>query len=171
AATDNGDRQKRLTRIAVLVGIIVLIVLGAGYAGGHYTQQQYYVGPVGPDSDGNDRIVAIHRGVPGSILGVDFSSVVERSNIRLSDLPPVQRRDVEKVVTADSREQARDILGRLDDRLLPPCDVLREASREANKEPTPAGKDKNDAGDEAVVPEAKPSVNCRETADTPQVAR
>ncbi|HEX3732997.1 MAG TPA: protein phosphatase 2C domain-containing protein [Mycobacteriales bacterium] len=167
------DRQRRLTRIAVFTGIIVLILLGAGYAGWHYTQQQYYVGPVGPDSQGESRHVAIHRGVPGSILGIDFSSVVERSDIRLSDLPQLQRRDVENIVTADSKAEAKDILARLDDRLLPPCDGLRNANKQ-NGSPSPAPTDGNATAastEPSPVPDAKPSVNCRETDNDSQVAK
>ncbi len=167
ASGDARGRQRRLVRICVVIAVIALIVLGTGYAGWRYTQQQYYVGPTGPAGDGDDRRIAIHRGVSGSILGIEFSSVVERTDLRLSDLPQVQRRDVANLVNADSRAQAREIVDRLDDQLLTPCDVLREANRtpDPGAAPTSSGENATDDNDDALVPEAKPSVNCRETDD------
>ncbi|MGH3544802.1 MAG: hypothetical protein ACRDPW_02565 [Mycobacteriales bacterium] len=156
-------RQQRLVRSCVLVAVIVLIVLGFGYGGWNYTQRQYYVGPMGPAGDGDDRRIAIHRGVSGSILGIEFSSVLERTNLRLKDLPQVQRRDVANLVTADSQAQAREIIDRLDDQLLPPCNALREVNR--SPAPTPSPGETTAAENETLVPDAKPSVNCRETGD------
>lgn len=168
--TTSGDsraRQRRLVRICLLVAIIVLIVLGTGYAGWRYTQQQYYVGPMGPAGDGDDRRIAIHRGVAGSILGIEFSSVVERTNLRLSDLPQVERRDVADLVNADSQSEAREIIDRLADQLLTPCDVLREANRmpDPGTAPDQNGDQASQPAQETPIPEAKPSVNCRETND------
>ncbi|MGI8648313.1 MAG: protein phosphatase [Acidimicrobiales bacterium] len=168
SAPDGPSRQRSLTRIAVLLAIIVLIVLSFGYAGWYYTQQQYYVGPTGPSGTGDERHVAIYRGVSGSILGIELSSVVERTPLKLADLPQVQRHDVEKIVTADSKTQARDIVDRLGDHLLPPCDLLRDVGHAPKPSATPTqnGFHASSPPQEALIPQAKPSVNCRETGDS-----
>ena len=166
--------------ILIAAGVVVLIVVAAASAGWYYTQQQYYVGPVGPQSDGDSRRIAIHRGVSGSILGIDFSSVVEKSDIRLSDLPLVQRRDVENIVTADSKAEAREILDRLDDRLLPTCEMLREAAKSTEGQQQQPGETQPSQGepsqdvksDEApLVLKVEPGTNCREVNSDGQGTR
>ncbi len=171
--SDSPRRQRSLTRIAVLLAIIVLIVLSFGYAGWYYTQQQYYVGPAGPTSDGDERRVAIYRGVPGSILGIELSSVVERTTLKLADLPQVQRHDVKNIVTADSETQAHDIVDRLGDHLLPPCDLLRDVGHAPKPSATPAqnGFHTSSPPQEALIPQAKPTVNCRETSGSSRMPK
>ena len=185
AAPTEKDTGKKRVRALIAAGIIVLIVVASASAGWYYTQQQYYVGPVGPESDGDNRYIAIHRGVAGSILGIDFSSVVEKSDIRLSDLPLVQRRDVEKIVTADSKAEAKEILDRLDDRLLPTCEMLREAakstegqqpqpSEEQNRESQPNQTDPNQGVKNEETPlvlKVEPGTNCREVNSDGQGTR
>lgn len=113
-APEESHRKTRLKAVAV-VGIVAVVVIASAYLGWRYTQQQYYVGSTESGE------VAIYRGVHGSIAGLHFSSVVERSGIQLQDLPEVQRKDVKGILTADSRSDARRIIDRLKDQQLPPC--------------------------------------------------
>ena len=75
--------------------------------GWQYTQDQYYVGATDSGQ------LAIFRGVPGEIAGVDLSSVNETSAARLDDLTSVAQDRVKQGIQAESRPDAQRRLAEL----------------------------------------------------------
>ncbi|RZU50963.1 protein phosphatase [Krasilnikovia cinnamomea] len=108
-ADDREDPEPRRhpVRTSMLV-LLLFATLGGGlWLGWQYTQDQYYVGatPAGQ--------IAIFRGVPGQIAGLDLSSVNETSAARLDDLTTVAQDRVKQGIHADSRPDARRRLAEL----------------------------------------------------------
>jgi protein phosphatase len=91
-----------------LLLLVLLGVLGGGlWLGWRYTQDQYYVGATESGQ------LAIFRGVPGQIAGLDLSSVNETSSARLDDLTTVAQDRVKQGIQADSRPDAQRRLAEL----------------------------------------------------------
>ena len=89
----------------VVVAVAVLLGAGAG-AGWSVVRTQYYVGVA-------DDEVAIFRGVRGSLLGVDLSSVHTETELRVDSLPDFAQDEVREGIHADGLEDARAIVDRL----------------------------------------------------------
>jgi PPM family protein phosphatase len=111
AEPDGYDREPRPkdhpVRTTLLV-LVLLAVLGGGlWLGYNYTQDQYYVGA----TDGGQ--IAIFRGVPGQIAGLDLSSVNETSPSRLDDLTAVAQERVKDGIHAENRSDAVQTLAQL----------------------------------------------------------
>lgn len=100
------SRRPRWLRWAA-VAVVVAAVLGlAAYFGYAWTQQQYFVGV----DHGN---VAIYQGVSQNIGPVHLSSVNERTDIALTDLPSAYRQQVSDTMYAASLQDARQIVTNL----------------------------------------------------------
>jgi protein phosphatase len=89
--------------VAALVAVLVLAGAGAGWA---YVQSQYYVG-----ADAGQ--VAVFRGVTGTLAGLSFSSVEERSDLRTDQLGELDAARVRKGIVAKDKADARQIVQRL----------------------------------------------------------
>ncbi|AGZ38344.1 protein phosphatase 2C domain-containing protein [Actinoplanes friuliensis] len=105
---DEADQPKRHPVRTSLLVLLLLGVLGGGlYLGWQYTQDQYYVGATEQGQ------LAIFRGVPGQIAGLDLSSVHETSEARLDDLTTVAQDRVKQGIHADSNPDAQRRLAEL----------------------------------------------------------
>ncbi|HEU4349546.1 MAG TPA: PP2C family serine/threonine-protein phosphatase [Actinoplanes sp.] len=101
------EPKRHPVRTSVLL-LALLALLGGGlYLGWQYTQDQYYVGATDAGQ------LAIFRGVPGEIAGVDLSSVNETSSARLDDLTTVAQDRVKQGIQAESRPDAQRRLAEL----------------------------------------------------------
>jgi len=101
------EPRRHPVRTSVLL-LVLLGVLGGGlWMGYRYTQDQYYVGATESGQ------LAIFRGVPGQIAGLDLSSVNETSSARLDDLTTVAQDRVKQGIQADSRPEAQRQLAEL----------------------------------------------------------
>ncbi|WP_153502543.1 PP2C family protein-serine/threonine phosphatase [Cumulibacter manganitolerans] len=107
------EPSRRKKRWWVLLAAVLLLVAG-GIAANAYVGSRYFVGV-----DGND--VVIYNGVNTAIGPVKLYSLAERSEYKLTDLEQATRVDVKNGVEAGSLAKAREIVGRLKDRLLPYC--------------------------------------------------
>ncbi|MGX6605423.1 PP2C family protein-serine/threonine phosphatase [Micromonosporaceae bacterium Da 78-11] len=109
--TDNFDRDPEPKGHPVRTTLLVLVllgVLGGGlWLGYRYTQQQFYVGATEAGQ------LAIFRGVPGQIAGLDLSSINETSTARLDDLTTVAQERVKQGIHADDQPDARRRLSEL----------------------------------------------------------
>lgn len=95
---------------ATLLVLVLLGVLGGGlWLGYQYTQKQYYVGATEAGQ------LAIFRGVPGEIAGLDLSNVNETSPSRLDDLTVVAQERVREGIHADDRPDAQRMIAELTD--------------------------------------------------------
>jgi protein phosphatase len=112
-------------RLRLVLGVVaVLAVLaGGGVLARMWVLQQYYVGA------SNDR-VAIYQGVRGSVLGLPLQTLVEESDIALTDLPQTTRNTVRDgiLVTDAGLPGARQRVSVLRDNLLPACPVPAQPS-------------------------------------------
>jgi serine/threonine protein phosphatase PrpC len=92
-------------RVVVLALIAVLVALIA-IAGYKWTQSQYFVA-----NDGDQ--VAIYRGVEADVPGVRMHRVQESSELTLGELPTYNARQVRDGISANSLEDARGVVTRL----------------------------------------------------------
>ena len=106
-------RRGRWKTPALIIGILVLIAaaLGGTYA---WAQTQYYVGTAGTE-------VAIYQGVNASFGPLKFSEVYENTDLKVDDLNPAWRTQVESGITASSKADARSIVHRLLGERKPVC--------------------------------------------------
>jgi len=99
------DRFRWLRRIAV-VGLAVVVLVGAGYAALAWTQAQYYVGVEGDQ-------VAIFQGVDQAVGGRSLSEVHEVLAVSVDDLPTFDREQVARSIPAAGLDDAQSIADRL----------------------------------------------------------
>ena len=127
----SADRPRRRWKTpAIIVGILVVIAaaLGGTYA---WAQTQYYVGKAGAE-------VAIYRGVNASFGPLKFSEVYRNTDLRLSDLNPSWRSQVESGITAKSRSDATHIVGRLRQEQKPICPTAPTGTPSSSLSPSPS---------------------------------
>jgi PPM family protein phosphatase len=92
---------------AILV-ILVVVIVGGGFAAWSYTQHQYFVGA----SNGQ---VAIFRGVNQKVAGISLSSVYRRTGIPIAQVTMDDRQQVMTTITASSLSQADRIVSSIQD--------------------------------------------------------
>ena len=101
-AQSRGGPMGLLGLALVLTGLAVV-----AFAGVHaWASNQWQVA----DRDGR---VAIYRGLPEGLLGLPTGGPVSISEVRVSNLPTLERASVESGLAADDESDARDILNRL----------------------------------------------------------
>ncbi len=149
-------RRHRPLRSAAML-LALLVILGGGLFGGwNYTQRQYYVGAT------EDGQLAVFRGVPGQIAGLDLSKVHATSEAELDDLTLAAQEQVKQGIQAKSEPDAERRLAELtsDDPanpnlkpLCPPSPTPTATAPSPTPPPTPA------ATATAVAPSASASVS------------
>jgi len=95
-------RRNALIAAIVTIGVVVL----AASAGWAYVRSQYYVGVRGSQ-------VAVFRGVSGSFVGFQLSSVRSRTDVRADALPAFEQRRVSEGISATSAADADRIVRQL----------------------------------------------------------
>jgi protein phosphatase len=107
------DLPRRRLRGPLLV-VALLVVVGGALFGGTwwYSQHQYYV-----SSDGQN--VIVYKGIKGSILGINFSSPIENTNIPMDSLPAFEQDRISDGITAHTRSAADHIVEGLRDSTAP----------------------------------------------------
>jgi protein phosphatase len=105
---DEGDEppRRRLPIVRSLIVLLLILIIGAGYLGWRYTQDQYFVG-----TDGGQ--VAIFQGVNQSVAGVSLSHVYQRTDIPVSQVPSPQQGLIRATIPATSRASALTIVARV----------------------------------------------------------
>jgi protein phosphatase len=106
------------------------LVLGLGTWGlVSYTRNSYFVAA--------DRgYVAVYNGLPGSVLGVELSSMVGRTDIPVANLPRFYQRAVENAISVSNREAAAATTGELR-AMAERCMQVRKERQEAADNPPP----------------------------------
>ncbi|MDP9466001.1 MAG: protein phosphatase 2C domain-containing protein [Actinomycetota bacterium] len=106
---DLSARSEPDRRRTALVGLVAVgLLLAAAVGGWAYVRSQYYVGVDGEE-------VAIFRGVSGSVAGVDFAEVAERTDLTTERLDRLALSRVERGIVAKDRPDAEQIVTRLED--------------------------------------------------------
>lgn len=111
---DDGDdegaeppkRKRHKGMLLLLVVLVVGLVGGGGYAAYAWSQQQYFVGT----QAGN---VAIYRGLPQDVGPVHLSSLYERQDLPVEELPSYWRDQVQQRITASNLPKARAVVENL----------------------------------------------------------
>jgi protein phosphatase len=99
--------------------LVVLAAVGVGiwiWALGHWF--------VGVQSTPGGERVAVFRGLPASVVGVDLYRVDHPTDLAVADLTPAARSRVQKGITADGSGDAARILSALRDQRLPVCGAM-----------------------------------------------
>jgi PPM family protein phosphatase len=105
-ATDEEPTRRRW-RGPALVAVLLLVVAGGLFGGTWwYSQHQYYVGSNGTQ-------VVVYRGINGTVLGLNFSSPIEKTGIVMSSLPAFERDRVNDTIGARNKADADRIVGQL----------------------------------------------------------
>jgi PPM family protein phosphatase len=110
-APGRSHRARGSHRLAIVLTAIVVVVAAAVVGTWLYVRSQYFVAA----SDNNPATVGIYRGVSGKVLGLDLSSLDEKSDLPLDALPSYEQQRVRTGIDASSRSDARRILSRLRD--------------------------------------------------------
>ncbi|MBY8875550.1 protein phosphatase 2C domain-containing protein [Micromonospora sp. PLK6-60] len=92
--------RRRPVRTAAMLAALLVILGGGLFAGWSYTQRQYYVGAT------EDGYLAVFRGVPGQVAGLDLSSIDSVSPARLDDLTLAAQEQVKQGIQAKSEADA-----------------------------------------------------------------
>jgi serine/threonine protein phosphatase PrpC len=103
---DTEPARRRWPIVTSLFVLLIVLVLGGGYLGWRYTQDQYYVG-----TDGSQ--VAIFQGVNQSVVGVHLSHVYQRTGIPLAGVPSPDQGQIRATVSATSRSNALAIVANI----------------------------------------------------------
>jgi PPM family protein phosphatase len=134
------DSQRRHPVRTTVLLLVLVVVLGGGlFTGWRYTQSQYYVGAT------DDGSIAVFRGVPGQIAGMDLSAVHETSDTRLNELTGIAQDRVKQGIPAKNEADAERKLAELtsDDpantNMKPFCSSSPAAGATPSVPATPAG--------------------------------
>jgi len=100
AASETQGRGRRRALGATITIVLVLALLGGGYAAYGWTQDQYFVG----ESDGQ---VAVFRGVPQNVGPLHLSSPVELTGTSIDTLPSYVQDRLSASIPATSLADAR----------------------------------------------------------------
>jgi serine/threonine protein phosphatase PrpC len=101
------EPARRRWRGPALVVALLVVVAGALFGGTWwYSQRQFYVG-----SDGQQ--VVVYKGINGSVLGINFSTPIEKTGIAMSSLPAFERERVADTIGARNKGDADRIVGQL----------------------------------------------------------
>ncbi|MGF1663397.1 MAG: PP2C family protein-serine/threonine phosphatase [Kineosporiaceae bacterium] len=125
ADLDRHDRRRAPRRGPGLAWWALVTVILLGLAGGvvaawQWSQEQYYVGAHRePGAGTTDEVVAVYRGLPQDVLGFELSSVVEETDILVTDLPVFAQGQIRSTIVVDDRGQADEVVARLRDDVEP----------------------------------------------------
>ncbi len=98
--------RRRLPIVKSLLALLLLVIIGAGYAGWRYAQAQYYVG----EDAGH---VAIFRGINQNVAGLKLSSVYQQTQIPLAGVPVTDQGLIRATISASSLAHAKSIVGHI----------------------------------------------------------
>jgi protein phosphatase len=103
---DNGRGRRRWPIVTGALALLVLLIGGGLYGAWQYNQHQYYVGI-------KDGYVAIFRGSNQSLAGINLSSLVARSTLRVSELRASDQATLGQTISQGSVDDAKGLIDRL----------------------------------------------------------
>ncbi len=98
--------RRRWPIVTSVLALLLILIVGGGYAAWRYSQDQYYVST----SDGD---IAIFRGVNQSVAGIKLSHVYLRTGIPLALVPVPDQQLIRAIISAKSLADAQRIVGRI----------------------------------------------------------
>jgi PPM family protein phosphatase len=106
AGAEEPGHRRRWPLVTSALAVLVILIIGGGYAGWRYTQDQYYVGT-------NSGKVVIYRGITAKIGGVSLSKVYRQTSIPLAMLPATDVQSIRSTIQASGLADAQRILGNI----------------------------------------------------------
>jgi PPM family protein phosphatase len=107
---EDGDYERRGKRrwpiVSAALVLLVLLVGGGGYGFWRYNQSQYYVGE-------QDGLVAIFRGTNQNLAGISMSSLIQRTNLSMSQLTSGDQASVAQTISQGSVNSAQLVVDQL----------------------------------------------------------
>lgn len=101
--------RRRWVGKLVVALVILLLLSGGAYAAARYTlSNSWYVGVASGE-------VAIYRGIPDDIAGLELREVEETSSIALDDLPEFKREDIRTGIKTEDLAEAQSTVANLED--------------------------------------------------------
>ncbi|HEV2906956.1 MAG TPA: Stp1/IreP family PP2C-type Ser/Thr phosphatase [Actinomycetota bacterium] len=98
---------RRGRRLAVMIGVPVLLVAALLVGARMYLDRQWFVGI-------HDDNVSLFRGIPTEVLGLNLSTLVEETEIPVQSAEQLQTwRDIADGITAGSEAEAREIMAQI----------------------------------------------------------
>ncbi len=104
--TAPAEGRRRWPIVTMVLVLLVLVIGGGLYGGWRYLQGQYYVGV----QDGN---VAIFRGVNQSLAGISLSSLVQRTDLPITQVPAGSQDMIKQTIAKGSLSSAQSLVGGL----------------------------------------------------------
>ena len=106
ASAEEPGHRRRWPLVTSALVVLVILIIGGGYAGWRYTQDQYYVGT-------NSGKVVIYRGITAKVGGVSLSKVYRQTSIPLAMLPATDVQSIRSTIPASGLADAQRILGNI----------------------------------------------------------
>jgi len=100
------SRAGRIGRWLGALLLVLVVLVGGGYAAYRWTQQQYYVGAA-------NGMVTVFQGVQQNLGPFSLSSPIETSDVAVSDLPTIYQTELAQGADAGSREEADALVANL----------------------------------------------------------
>ena len=97
-----------------ILTLMLLIVAGVGLGLSLWAKGQWFV------SSNDDNRVTINNGIKGELLGISFSRTVEVTEINVTTLPIYDQSQLQRAITTEDEQAARDVVSRLACRANPP---------------------------------------------------
>ncbi|MBK7822435.1 MAG: serine/threonine-protein phosphatase [Tessaracoccus sp.] len=115
---------------ALVILLAVALTLGLGTWGlVTYARNSYFVAAA-------DGYVAVYNGLPGSVMGFTLSSLIERTDIPVADLPRFYQRGVEGAISVSGRDAATVTTSELR-AMAERCVQVRKDRQDAAENPRP----------------------------------
>jgi protein phosphatase len=106
--SDEPRPKRHKGMLFLLLVLVVALVLGGGYGAYAWSQRQYFVGA-------DAGTIAIYKGLPQDVGPVHLSSVYERQDLAVDELPSYWRDQVQQRITASTLNKARQVVSDLRD--------------------------------------------------------
>jgi serine/threonine protein phosphatase PrpC len=103
---DEPAHRRRWPLVTSALVVLLIVIVGGGYAGWRYTQDQYYVGT-------NSGKVVIYRGITAKVAGVNLSKVYRQTSIPLAMLPATDVQSIRSTIQASGLADAQRIVGNI----------------------------------------------------------
>jgi protein phosphatase len=116
---------------------------------------------------GQGEHVAVYRGLPASVVGVDLYRVDRPTDLAVADLTPAARSRVRKGITANGSADASRILAALRDQRLPLCGGTDGTASDTGMQPDPGTP--LPSAVPSTVPSASPTSAAPSSTGTPGV--